>query len=61
MHFEMSKVCSNLCYPKSKKTLQISILNAYYEYVVYDVIQALLDYITRNNKSCQLFVENDKI
>ena len=32
MHFEMSKVCSNLCYPKSQKTLQISILNAFYEY-----------------------------
>ena len=30
-------------------------------YVVYDIIQALLDYIARNNKSCQLFVENDKM
>ena len=28
---------------------------------VYDLIQALLDYIARNDKSCQLFVENDKM
>ena len=28
---------------------------------VYDVIQALLDYIAWNDKICQLFVENDKM